>query len=229
MSLFRVTITGADDAVDPKALSQLSVDFPFVEWAFLVSEKRAGTPRYASVRRIAQQLTWPGTVAVHLCGSDARALIAGRDHWVLQHSIRLRRIQLNGYDAPASTGLLEIARQHYVWFVLQCRSVETLPAVVEDAKRFPGRRGEVLFDPSGGRGVELATFPASPDRVRLGFAGGIAADNVVDVLLKIGKRAEPFWIDLESGARDQHDAFDLARVRWILEKAAPFVRNGGTR
>jgi hypothetical protein len=41
-----ITITGADDQVDPRELAMLSAEFPFVEWGILMSESRAGTSRY---------------------------------------------------------------------------------------------------------------------------------------------------------------------------------------
>ena len=46
--LTRVTITGADDAVDPGALVALSAEFPFVEWGILFSKSREGEARYPS-------------------------------------------------------------------------------------------------------------------------------------------------------------------------------------
>lgn len=42
MPLTRVTITGADDAVEPAELQALSHEFPFVEWGILHSYKRFG-------------------------------------------------------------------------------------------------------------------------------------------------------------------------------------------
>ena len=38
MTLNRVTITGADDFTEPKDLVELSEEFPFVEWAILLSQ-----------------------------------------------------------------------------------------------------------------------------------------------------------------------------------------------
>ena len=38
MKLTRVTITGADDSVEPRALAELSEAFPFVEWGLLMSK-----------------------------------------------------------------------------------------------------------------------------------------------------------------------------------------------
>ena len=59
--------------------------------------------------------------------------------------------------------------------------------------------------------------------VRMGYAGGIGPDNVVDVLRDIGP-VRPTWIDMESGVRTG-DKFDLAKVRRVLEQVA-MVRGG---
>ena len=68
--LTRVTITGADDDVDPEALLALSREFPFVEWGILYSAKRVGTPRYPTTEWMARLPPVPK--AFHLCGQSAR-------------------------------------------------------------------------------------------------------------------------------------------------------------
>ena len=40
--LERITVTGADDLVDPAELCAIAADFPFVEWGILFSAKRTG-------------------------------------------------------------------------------------------------------------------------------------------------------------------------------------------
>ena len=58
MKLDRVTITGADDSVDPLQLRALSLEFPFVEWGILVSHSNTictsyPKPRFPSPKWIA--------------------------------------------------------------------------------------------------------------------------------------------------------------------------------
>jgi phosphoribosylanthranilate isomerase len=83
----------------------------------------------------------------------------------------------------------------------------------------------LLFDPSGGRGIEPFSWPVPPLGARMGYAGGIGPDNLLDVLRAIGPVESPFWIDMESGVRTD-DRFDLAKARAVLETAAPFVTGG---
>lgn len=58
----------------------------------------------------------------------------------------------------------------------------------------------------------------------MGYAGGIGPDNVLevlgDILLANGIMDRPTWIDMETGVRDEHDRFDLARVQRVLEQVA---------
>lgn len=82
MKLTRVTITGADDDVDPEALLDLSAEFPYVEWGVLRGgQDRLGTRRYpmpewvSRLHAVAQvsRMRW----SLHLCGELARHAMAG--------------------------------------------------------------------------------------------------------------------------------------------------------
>lgn len=55
--------------------------------------------------------------------------------------------------------------------------------------------------------------------------GRLNPDNVAGHLLAIEKVAHGYttWIDMETGVRTQ-DAFDLDKVRRVLELAAPYAR-----
>lgn len=225
--LTRVTITGADDRTDPRALVALSCEFPFVEWGILHSAKRSGQARYPSV-------DWRGRfddardvervdVAVHLCGSLARRSLSG-DLYVNPLPACANRIQLNGWEPGAYTpALYEWSRSHGVEFVLQVRTVDALQDAADEAAAISS--ASALFDPSGGRGLEGFSYPVTPFGLRLGFAGGIGPDNVLDVIRAIGPRGAPYWIDMESHVRTD-DVLDLAKVRRVLELAAPFTAMG---
>jgi hypothetical protein len=77
MRIRTVTLTGADDGVNPSDLLTLSLKYPFVEWGILVSWKRRGTPRYPSPQwtqrlALAQRVSGTGAFAAHLCGDAMR-------------------------------------------------------------------------------------------------------------------------------------------------------------
>lgn len=218
-----VTISGADDAVDPAQLRALSERFPFVEWGILLSFSRRGEARYPTeewIERLPRMRS-----ALHLCGAPARLALSGSTVGIdlPQRFRRVSRVQVNGY-APPSPGLVHVAN---CWtgfrFVLQVRREEDLHAAAADVAQIHHRRGAILFDPSGGRGERPAAWPLPPEGVPMGYAGGITPDNVVETLDAIGYIAAPFWIDMESGVRTD-DWFDLSKVGEVLERCAPHVR-----
>jgi len=231
-----VTITGADDHVDPNALVELSLLFPFVEWAILASASRVGSHRYPTQEWIGELLAAaqkvPMRLAVHLCGSRSRAFRAGAFEDALAElpvgPRAFQRVQVNGWDVGDRCGPgidFDV--------ILQVRSEDQMN---ETAGRldFGDRMGlqgiALLFDPSGGRGKASTKWPIPPPGVKVGYAGGLGPSNLVgpmrDILIArmaakaaYGERVQPYWLDMESGVRDGEDNFDLWRVRNVLEIA----------
>lgn len=222
----RVTITGADESIDPIELAILGAHFPgFVEWGILASEKREGTARYPGEKwrsKLTDLFKTPGTakqssLALHLCGGDSRAMMEGSYGARLNSLEAYKRIQINGWLSVARKNLVGNAGLGNVELILQARSPEFLQAVIEDAEVLG--HASVLFDPSGGRGVLPESWPAIPStKVQVGIAGGITPDNVMTVLE--GAKDQPVaWIDMESGVRTS-DRFDLVKVYNVLEQVA---------
>lgn len=230
--LIRVTITGADDQVDPRALVELSARFPFVEWGILLSTSRAGQPRYPT-----EEWIWslaratgrrPVHLAAHFCGACARETLSGARNWSLEVPLSVDRIQLNGYEelTPAFCGMVSSATcDAGPEYILQARTSSGLETAMRDRRRI--RRGSILIDPSGGRGLDAHALWAAVERGEewIGFAGGITPANVVEAISFLDeRRSGPFWIDMESGVRVD-DRFDLGLVNQVLEAAEPFVRH----
>lgn len=231
MKLTRVTITGADDAVDPQALVDLRKEFPFVEWGILRSEKKEGTPRYPTLGWIcrleallADRTAW----AAHLCGSMSRLAMAG-DPSVLRNGPRFGRYQLNGSSSYKLPMLLAAMRMPECEFILQATGPDAFCEQCDFVVREKLPNLAVLFDPSGGRGKVTTHFPSLfRSDLDVGFAGGINIENVrgvVEELVHSRIGSKPFWIDLETGARTNDD-FDLKKVREILELVRPLVGLG---
>jgi len=216
--MLRVTITGADDSVNPEDLIKISQDFPFVEWGILVSEKRRGTPRYPTHKWITSLRT-PRLphLALHLCGSSARETLLGQDQWVMMPDFE--RVQINGYVPGKYHGLVFIGREG---FILQCRNLRDLYKVATDAEQIGA---SILYDVSGGLGISPANWPNIPTGARMGYAGGINETNIVHVLEEIDIDNPHTWIDLETGARDDNDQFDLDKVRQILTLVKAFHKS----
>lgn len=226
--LTRVTITGADDGVDPNALIELSAKYPFVEWGILMSESRRGLPRYPSETWIARlvDVTFGEDVklSAHFCGHIARETLGGERKWLYG---AFDRVQLNGYrELTHQFRSMAYQLPKPPEFILQARDRETLTNAHRDAPFIP--RGSVLVDPSGGRGSADTSLWSFFDQTAesVGFAGGICVDNIEDVIgqtNRIRNSDMPHWIDMESGVR-VNDQFSLALVEQILRLSERFVK-----
>ncbi len=221
--LTRVTITGADDRVDPEQLVALSVEYPFAEWGVLFSQKRAGTPRYPTHdwrEKLCQAVRGTGTkLSAHVCGAWKN------DTWTLPDlDPAFARMQLNGFDGQQGWAIAAMVTHDSYQFIYQARDLEALDRAVVFAAECPRGRVEALFDPSAGRGITTTVWPRPGSRpIPIGFAGGISHRNVESVLADIGKGDAPYWIDMETGVRSDDNVFDVSLAHHVLRLAAPFV------
>jgi hypothetical protein len=241
MKLTRVTLTGADDSVDPRELVRLSSRFPFAEWGILFSASRQGNePRYPSFDWVERRLLAATEgrdplstfhLAAHICGSLARDIFEGRNRTIF-YSRRVfemfARVQLNGFaDAsmsPDFNPFPALDTNPGIEFILQVNDAVSITA----ASRLARVRKNVaaLWDQSGGLGRPSSAPPWSLFQgLRLGHAGGIGPHNVTDVLGMHAARPGDgaFWVDMESSLRGPDGGFDLRACEAVLEAAAPFV------
>lgn len=228
MKLTRITITGADDAVDHEELLALSAEFPWVEWGILRGGKdRQGTPRFPIPRWVSRfdelvlESQTPVSWALHLCGEPARHAMAGSPvMFAALKSMTAQRVQLNGFSRYRLPMLALAQLLPGVEFILQTADLQSEHHAVELEKLHPNVTH--LLDASGGRG-QYGVWAERNDP-RVGYAGGIGPDNVVETLtyLLAYQAEQTFWIDMESGVRTG-DRLDLDKVRRVLELAKPFV------
>lgn len=222
-----VTITGADDNTPVSALVDLSAEFPFVEWAILVSGKQEGSFRFPARKWIDNFVaTVPAAmdVSMHMCGGWVRRLLAGSLDWdELPASLveRTSRIQINTHAEPhvSTTGLFEtLGDAAGVQWIFQ------LDGINDHLLEFALHRqisAVGLFDQSHGAGVLPSEWQES--KTYRGYAGGLGPENVVEQIGKIQQVATGnFWIDMEGRVRT-HERLDLAKVRKVLELCAPLV------
>jgi hypothetical protein len=236
MILDRVAITGADESIDPKQLLDLTADFPFVEWAILLSRSSEGKrPRYPGRKwmdkllRVADEnknLRWAG----HLCGSWVR-------EWVYHGEMTFEaerpdylpifsRLQINfhgaEYHQPHKDYWRWLQENKLIQYILQMDGVNDamLPWALE--KKI---NAVPLFDRSGGDGITPESWPMPWPNLYNGYAGGIGPDNIRDEINRISGAVGGnvrIWIDMESKVRDDQDKFDLTKVRACLEAAKQF-------
>jgi phosphoribosylanthranilate isomerase len=236
MKLDRVTITGADSAVKAIDLIAFSRDFPFVEWGILFSKQRTGTPRYPDFDWVHKLVQASGVVpmklSAHLCGRYARQVVVeGENPWEKDlgtaSAAPFRRVQLNvsNMGRKPTQRVLELMTRRFGYDQL---IIQAKPERLEIWRAVSGREGlwpGILFDSSGGRGKTPDAWPAAVPNAYCGYAGGLGSDNLASQLHLIERAAgvARVWVDMESGVRDDQDAFDLGKVRRALEQAAPWV------
>lgn len=233
MGLELVTLTGADDGVNPQELNAISAKFPSVEWAILYSLDKEGTARNPSApwreRFLALGLTY---TAAHLCGTSVfRAILDPERSQALMADLqRYRRIQVNinarkpeftsdevltVYRALHKAGLRLILQYH-------AESAEVIDQFISELDEEGQMRVDLLVDGSRGKGIKPEAWPEPFDVPTFtGYAGGLGPEVIATELTKIRASVaktgsdKPFWIDMESGIRTDNQ-FDLEKVRRVL-------------
>lgn len=208
-----ITFTGVDEWTDIGRMQTLSQHYP-IEWGILFSPKRQGVdnryPPMTCVRKLLKAGTWH-RLAAHLCGDhalcvlDGHALPAELDEMLLYH---FSRAQINGAPVHAADTVSTWAKSRNVAPIMQC------------ADGWPESRAvQWLFDKSGGRGRVPASWPANPPAGRhIGFAGGLGPENVAQHVADIaGSLDITYWIDMESGVRDDNNYFSLDKCQAVCE------------
>jgi hypothetical protein len=244
VKLKTVTLTGADDRIDPGVLTDLAEEFPFVEFGILFSRDRAGTERYPTRPWIKRLLDWaefyrrernrPFPIAAHLCGPYVAAFIdqAKYPGWRPDWSGGLRtyefgRVQLNLDRNQVNRLDTDTLDEYGGNGVIILRTEEGFDDLAGRVISYNTKheRFALLHDRSGGTGFLPAGWPEADPRIRCGYAGGLNLDNLDTELAKIAVVAGDarIWIDLETGVRDAKNHFDVGRARLILEKARPWI------
>lgn len=224
-----ITFTGIDADTDMLEAHTLANDYP-IEFGVLFSPSRQGVePRYPDLNAVNRIIYFSSDfrLSAHLCGGHSRSLLASAetmlDDLILAHFDRVQiNTALHGIDTAA---IRDWAAPLGATPILQCRD------------QFPEDENVTwLFDASGGRGIAPAAWPKpAPSKSYhtplLGYAGGLNPANVAAAVAAIGKHDECYWIDMESGVRDEQDRFDLGKCRAVCEavygkKAAGCLLNG---
>jgi hypothetical protein len=241
----RVTITGADDTVEPGHLFELWKAYPFVEFGILLSRNntKLGCARFPSrgwlyeLALLAQKaLGLP--LAGHLCGQWVKELLSGlpldgfgivMDTKIGSH---ISRWQLNTHGVPhdfAKDAFLGAVmgdpfRERQIVFQLDGQN-DGLASACKDRINVA-----VLHDRSSGKGLVPAEWPGPVSDVYNGYAGGLGPENAAIEIEKICAKLADLrlvWIDAETSLRSQDSTgrsiFDLSRAASFLKAAEPFV------
>lgn len=211
MSKCDVTVTGVDMMTDLDALPK------GVEYAVLyseTSENRKRCPEKSYVAYLLRDMANLGhKCAVHICGNQAKKALAQGKLWDVV--CQVGRIQVNGFISTKEVdALCSLYRPHKI--IIQAHEENT--PVLSMVKH---RNLEVLVDGSGGRGRLPSRWVRPITSLRVGFAGGLNPGNVGSELKRIHSAAGGvnYWIDVETGVRDEDDWMDVGLVREFVAAA----------
>ena len=236
MKLFRVTLTGADDSVQPEQIISLSEKYPWVEWGILFSKKSMGNPRYPSKEWIGLlEKAGEGKnlhLSAHICGRWVRDICQGE--WTILPTFPVivtdlfKRIQLNfhcyrhkikeqSFFEPFQVPMLAAKQMIFQMDGVNGKLLEIAQA--NDINAVP------LFDQSGGAGRLPNEWPKAGEYSVCGYAGGLSPDNVEGQIKNIQSCSQGLvWIDAETRVRSDDDQiFDMERVEQFLKNAAPYM------
>ena len=227
MKLQHITFTGIDSKTDLCALWELQEQYPIAEFGVLVAKNwRENGNRYFNPSYL-MALDRGLNLSAHLCGSIARAAVRGYIEpfieWACGFDYIFNRCQLNvatSQNNPMSFDYLGEICNYFDEVILQQKSAREAPLFFNSKVN-----GHItcLLDASGGQGIdtpiEILNLPH-----KIGYAGGINADNVAEKLtfLMENEQVGDFWIDMESGVRTD-GWFDIDKVRRVLEICEPII------
>lgn len=235
-----VTLTGADDTTNPSDLIALSREFPFVEWGLLIGT--SARDRFPSetwfdrldieIRKAISNDGVRPNLSIHICGKHLRSILDdGKFIW--DHSILnfADRAQLNFHgnhvSKPEYDNIVRaVENQNWPFKEVICQLDGVNDGILSGLlDRHVNATG--LHDCSHGAGVKPDIWPAPNPRWRVGYAGGLGPETILEDFEAIksvaGKRA--FWIDMETKLRNDRDEFDLEKCRQVLSSLTPTFRS----
>lgn len=248
MHLTKVTLTGADDSIDPEDILNISILHPHVEWGILLSRSQQGGPRFPSKKWLAHLLDRLRTMneddresvhlSAHLCGGYVREALVGDVRFLAEIGdiwTHFERCQLNThaipheFNAPAFVDAFtrpQVGRRETI-FQEDGVNGHILHAV----------RGALpvacLFDLSHGAGVLPDRWPDPLPGVPCGYAGGLGPENLEAQLKRIehATSVSPnfgVWVDMETKLRSLcegvGDEFDLAICQSVIDITEPWTK-----
>ena len=209
--LTNVTLTGADDTIDPQAIINLSRKLPFAEFGILVGS-HDGVARFPSGAwfdrlQILACEARPHEIplSLHVCGGQLRSVIKDGVFPIGGALIRnFRRMQFNFHGEVVAN------RDTVIRNIAAASAMTTIPEIIVqldgvndwilDGLLLRGIKASGLYDRSHGAGVKPDVWPKPNPAWKVGYAGGLSHGNIVKELKAIlaltGK--QPFWVDMES-------------------------------
>lgn len=191
-----ITFTGVDNRTDIRCLPAGA------EYAFLYSKRTGGENRYPCRSAIANKLSLlrSTATALHVCGRGAKEQLL--QYRIADMTHLVQRIQVNGEVTPHE--LMDICDLYSGHEIITQHVPHREELLMVDRPNH-----SIVVDGSGGRGITPETWLRPDTNKRVGFAGGIGPDNILQQLQKITQVArDDDWIDMETKLRNADDWFD---------------------
>lgn len=235
----QVTVTGADESIQPITLRRIHEEYPFVEFGILVSKDNSGnSPRFPSqewLEELRQVKVFPMQLSMHLCGSWVRNLCLGNSEvfhdWISEYFTMFDRIQLNFHGYPHRAGDKFIAMLKEGFNVPIIFQLDGQNDSLYDWAKYKGVNAQPLYDLSGGAGL-LPEHWQSPKFEYTGYAGGLSPENLKENLQELASMIDVphaqhrhmIWIDAETYLRSEDNTvFSIAKVTKFLDIAKPYI------
>lgn len=244
MPLELLTITGADDATDPKDMIALHQEYPFVEWGILIGS-HSGRPRFPStkwIRQLIQNANEAGielNLSLHICGNWLRSIGEAHPDLMAIHFkpelLSFARCQLNWHGERQADRAAVCVRDS---FALLAKEYQWSPQIIFQmdgendclmtASIVGGLTCAGLHDVSHGAGALPDHWPGPFRLIETGWAGGLGPDNLAEQLAIISQICGanytlPWWADMETRVRtDDGERLDMQKVRQCLQIADEF-------
>lgn len=222
--IWTMTLTGADDAVGPEALGEISAQSPFIEWGILFSPSGEGLERFPT-RQWRDKLSKVSLAkSAHLCGKAVSQFIQG-DAALMDELDGYGRIQLNFSARRMRPEAREALALRIEAFAHKPIIVQLHPGNADFWPRLAAAKHvQALFDCSGGKGIAPSSWESPLPGIECGYAGGLDPLALENQILSIqeacqGRRA---WIDMESLLRTEA-SFDLNLAKAAAAATAKFA------
>lgn len=237
--LDKVTVTGADDTIDPGSVIRISLAYPFAEFGLLMHASDKGSSRFPSrkwiVALLAQSTGVPLQLSAHLCGEPVKTFLQSGVLPSLVSDKLFKRVQINTHAIPHYINypavlccLHENADKEFIFQYDGVNNdfVEDLHSHNKDSGFGPAN-ASALFDLSHGAGELPKSWPAKISGIRCGYAGGLSPENVrhqIQLIEPNVANSNSTWIDAETHLRNPKGGFfDMERVIDFLKNSEDFV------
>ena len=227
MVINKVTFTGADNNTPIEELQKIQKKYPYVEWGILIASN-PGKSKQPTDNYILDLKNKGLNLSLHICNEHVKAILDdGKldikydffDRYQLNFNFNHNDHDLNNYSKL-------INKFKNKDFILQTNfSNEIFIEKIINSNKTSNTN--ILYDSSGGKGVEIKQIKVPFKNIYTGYSGGINPNNINDICKQITyhKNDDRVWIDIQTGARTNNE-FDLEKITKMLKIVDKHLNKG---